>query len=308
MRLSGVRDAIAVTLPMHVHAPVRGAAEVAFGSIIMGTIGYWVHRLGGMPLPALLAWRFVLGAILVVGVLAAVPAWRPSLRVPHGARRFVVALGALMLLVDIAFFATIPHLGVGISSVLLYTAPLFVAVYATVALRERPTRFVLGGMLAGFAGVILLSRPESGTGLLNVWLLTGLTSGAAWGAWIVVSRAAGGRGVRGEAQGSLALAVAGAIVAPVAILVGPAAPAATADGAGSMTALALTGLGILFVARGLRSIGASRAAVIGYVEPATAVALGAILLNEVFGAREGLGCFLVLAGALAVTLADTRNG
>lgn len=47
---------------------------------------------------------------------------------------------------------------------------------------------------------------------------------------------------------------------------------------------------------------ASRAAALGYLEPATAVVVGALAFGERFGAFEALGSALIVAGALLVTL------
>jgi len=59
------------------------------------------------------------------------------------------------------YFYAIAHLSVPVAVTLLNTAPLFLIPLALFALKERPNRFQVFGIIVGFSGVILLLQPQT---------------------------------------------------------------------------------------------------------------------------------------------------
>jgi drug/metabolite transporter (DMT)-like permease len=152
-----------------------GSSFVA-GKILLATIP---------PIP-LVGWRFVLAAAALLPL-----AWRAGLGVPREAWPGVAAVGLLQTasLMGLLFVA-MRYVSAATASILLFTAPIWVALLARVFLGERLGAGRVAGLLLGVAGVALAVgvRDEAGS-------LTGslLALGSAWsfaGATIVAKRMA----------------------------------------------------------------------------------------------------------------------
>jgi drug/metabolite transporter (DMT)-like permease len=107
-------------------------------------------------------WTVVLVRSVVVGLVAA--AWlrlrgRPLHFSDH---RLLLVRGLFGWGAMVAYFAALPMLALGTAVTLQYTSPLFVALLAPWLLGERPRAPVWVALGVGFAGVLLVARPEGG--------------------------------------------------------------------------------------------------------------------------------------------------
>lgn len=169
---------------------------------------------------------------------------------------------------------------------------------------ERLTRVRMVGMGVGVVGIAaLLGLDLTGAQLVPVVAVALVTVGYAT-APLVVSRRL--PEVPGVAAAAVALAVTTAVYAPFAVpQLGDAADAS------GQALLSLAALGVLCTAVALalffaliREVGPQRALVITFVNPAVAVLLGVLLLDEPFTLGIAVGLPLVLAGCV---LATRRN-
>jgi len=186
-----------------------------------------------------------------------------------------------------------------LAGILVAAMPLFVALLALrVDRSERVGGARLAGLGIGMVGVVLLLGVDVGGApaeLLGGLCIVAAAACYALGA-LLIKRAASEGGVIGAMLPSLCIA---------ALLLAPAA-AVTAPGelpsGGSLVALAALGVvctagGFWLYASLIAEAGASRAAVITYVNPAVAVALGVFLLGEDVGAASVAGLLLIIAGS-----------
>ena len=169
---------------------------------------------------------------------------------------------------------------------------------------ERLTRVRMAGMGVGVVGIaVLLGLDLSGAQLLPVIAVALVVIGYAT-APLVVSRRL--PEVPGVAAAAVALAVTTVVYAPFALpQLGEAADVS------GQALLSLAALGVVCTAVALalffaliREVGPQRALVITFVNPAVAVLLGVLLLDEPFTLGIALGLPLVLAGCV---LATRRN-
>ncbi|MEU4803888.1 DMT family transporter [Actinosynnema sp. NPDC023587] len=185
----------------------------------------------------------------------------------------------------------------GVAGVLNATTPLW-SVLIGLALRaeRRLTPVRVGGLVLGFAGVVLIFAP---------WQRNGLAS---WGALALLGAAASyafafaymGRTLVGRA-GPMAisasqLAAATGLSALGLPLSGPAHPNPTALIA--VVVLGIFGTGFTFVLnyRIIEEEGATSAATVGYLLPVVSVGLGALVLGEPLTPRVVAGMAVVLVG------------
>lgn len=267
-------------------------AEAAAAAVLWGSIGV-AYRLG-VQAGADGAW-LILGrpllAALASPVAALLGAGRPG--------KWSIAVGLLGLAPLYAtYFLAVSRIGAALASILLYTAPAWVALASGPLLGEPPGGQGLASMALGLAGAVLAVGPGGGS-FDAAGVLLGLASGVSYAAYILLSRYAQlrGAGVAGVAVHSLPFAALG-----VTAVARPRGPPGLVDLAyASYLACAGTLVPYTLSSRALRRLEAHRVAVVSLVEPVTAVVLAWLLLGERLSPLQALGAAMVLASSLLAT-------
>ena len=76
--------------------------------------------------------------------------------------RWVLLRSTLIASMWIAYYAALPLMSLSLAAAALYTAPLFIAIFSSVLLREAIGRVRWFGVAVGFAGVLVMLRPDTG--------------------------------------------------------------------------------------------------------------------------------------------------
>jgi drug/metabolite transporter (DMT)-like permease len=189
------------------------------------------------------------------------------------------------------------------AGILIATVPLMVIVLSPLfGVRESLSGRRLAGLVIGFVGVVTLLGLDVLGGPLG-WIgaacVVTATLGYAAGS-LVVQRYLSDVDELGAVAASLVVAT--VVLFPAAILTAP-------DRVPSQLVLtSLVVLGVVCTAAALwlyfsliAHIGAARAAVITYVNPAVAALLGVVILHESFGVGSALGLALILVGSWLAT-------
>jgi drug/metabolite transporter (DMT)-like permease len=165
----------------------------------------------------------------------------------------------------------------------------------------------LTGLLLGFGGVAALVGLDVATDdLVAVLAVAGVVLGYAIGP-IILSRWLSQ--LPGLAVVAVSLAIAALVYLPVGVSQAPREWPSTKVLAAVLTlALVCTGLAFLVFFQLIAEVGPARATVITYVNPAVAVALGVLVLDERFTVVTAVGFVLVLAGAVLATARSAEPG
>lgn len=110
----------------------------------------------------LLVAAYAMGA-LRPGALAQADAWNQLTQPP------VMARAALDALATMAYLTSLFHLPIGNASAINMASPMFIALYAAIAWRERVSISRWLAMAGGFAGVLLIVQPAADA--FNAWSL-----------------------------------------------------------------------------------------------------------------------------------------
>jgi len=243
--------------------------------------------------------RCVVGAALLLPWTIAKGLLRPALRHWRALLLFtVLEMAGPWLLIAYAE----ESLSSSLTGLLVAGVP-FVAALAGLLLgeEERLTPIRVLGMAIGVVGIgVLLGLDLEGAQLLPILAIGLVLIGYATGP-LVVTRAL--PDVSGVAASSIALFVTAVVYAPFAV------PQLDEAASAPATAwLALAALGVVCTALALalffsliREVGPQRALVITFVNPAVAVLLGVLLLDEPFTLGIALGLPLVLLGCVLAT-------
>lgn len=294
----------------------RGAALFAAMGVIWG-IPYLLIKVadGGVTVPVLVWARVSIGALILVPLALAQGAWRPGQRAVLARHWRWLAVYAV---IEIAgpwalLSAAEQHLSSSASGLLIASVPVIGAVIAWASGRlghardesDRLTAVRAAGLAMGFAGVALLAGPGAGRGdLLSdaEVLLTAVCY--AVGPIVAIRKLTAVPSITANA---VCLTMVAVCYTPLAVLRWPHA----VPSAGVLACLAA--LGAVCTAAGLvgyflliAEVGATRATVVTYLNPAVAVALGVGLLGERLTPAIGVSFVLILSGSVLATRAPAR--
>jgi drug/metabolite transporter (DMT)-like permease len=205
------------------------------------------------------------------------------------------------------------YIDTGVAAVLVATVPIWLAVFDAVVTRQRPSGLVVGGLVAGIAGVAVLLVPVEGFGEIDP-LGIALVLGAAI-AWAIGSLYARYNPLPRSALlatgmemllGGLALMVGG-------LLLGEIGRTDVADfsmrSVGAFVYLIVFGSIVAFTAYTwlLANVPVSTVATYAYVNPVVAVALGAIFYSEEIGPRTVIAAVLIIGAVVAMVSGRPRE-
>jgi drug/metabolite transporter (DMT)-like permease len=105
---------------------------------------------------------FVIRSIIAIPILIAVIRLRSRSASLAPRRLGWVALRSLMLtLMWVAYYSALPHLALGMAATTYYTLPIFITLFAALFIGDRIGPMGWGAVLLGFAGVLLILKPEA---------------------------------------------------------------------------------------------------------------------------------------------------
>jgi DNA repair photolyase/drug/metabolite transporter (DMT)-like permease len=199
-----------------------------------------------------------------------------------------------------ALFNAERRLSSSLSGLLVATVPLVGALLALATGSDRLDRRRAAGLALGFLGVASLVGFDVGRSDLGSALSIGLVAaGYAGGPWII-SHYLADLPRLGVVAASLSLCA--LLSAPLALLELPSRPLSP-EVVASMATLTVVCTALAFVLMFLLvdEVGAMRATVVTYVNPAVAVLLGVTILGERFGVSTAAGFALIIAGSMLAT-------
>lgn len=249
-----------------------------------------------MPPTTVAFWRAILGALafaLHADITRAAP-----LRVDDRARACGLGIGGVAVMY-LAYLSAVESGGVALASILLYSAPLWVAVGGWLGWGERPGRrevFPLSLTLLGVALVALASNaPGARLRLDGRALGWGLLSGLTYALYYLMGRGLFARNSPSRVL-AWALAVGALALAPFARFDSLAAVPIRAWFAVGFLSVFCTFGAYLAYAHGLRRLTPARAATFATLEPVVALGAAYGVWGERFTPVGLLGALLVIAG------------
>ena len=268
----------------------RSAAAATLGAACISPMAILVTLGHAGPVPTAF-YRCVL-ALPVLAALAWAEQRRRGPRRP--ASRAYALLAGLLLAVDLVLFNhTIADVGAGVATVIGSIYVPFVAALAWVVLRERPDRRYLVVLPVVLLGVVLVSGLAGGGGTGEhpaAGVAYAVGANVAYAGFLLILRQSAGqtRHVAGQVFDATAGAAAGTVL--FGLLFG-----------GLHLAVSWTALGWLLITWSLPRLPAAVSSLLLLVQPAAALVLAAIILNQRPTLIQYAGAVLVLCGVLAVS-------
>lgn len=289
-------------MPTH----LRGAALVLVAALFWSTIGSWSRwAQGSIPALEVAFWRAAMGGALFAVQGGLRGRLRPGVA---GAAGRHALFGLLAVGVFYASFqGAVAAGGIILASVLLYTAPAWVAIGAWPLLGAKPGAAAWIRVVVSVAGVALVATAGGGTVQVTaLGVALGLLAGLSYASYYLYGKWAAGE--HPETLMAWASLSGAAALGVLAVATGPGLTAPGPPGWIALAGLAVFGTLIPLNAYliGLRHLDAAAAAVIATIEPVAAATLAYFLFGELLGPAGWVGAALVIAAG--VSAAVSRPG
>jgi|SRR5574344_70618 drug/metabolite transporter (DMT)-like permease len=277
-----------------------------FAAGILAAIFYGTNPLGTLPLYAdginsstVLFYRYALAVVM----FAVVMLFRgESFRIKWGhAIRFAL-LGAFFAGSSATLYVSFHYLDAGVASTILFCYPIMVAVLMTVFFHEHVTWQSFLSIILAMLGIMLLYRGDGNITLNPTGMILVILSSLLYAVYIISVN-------RWKTDMSslkftfyivlfglfTMLAYAGFSGEPLQLLHG-----VKEWGCAVQLALLPTVLSLFFMTIAIQRVGSTPSAIMGALEPVTAVVIGVCIFGESFTFRLAIGIVLILSGVILI--------
>ena len=278
-------------------------AAVCYGTNPLGALNLYAE---GMNTPSVLFYRFGLAWLIVAVVMLF---RRESLKVDRREFLTLTALGVLFIFLSLTLYLSFHLMPAGVASTILFTYPVMTAAIMAVFFRERIRVGTVLSILLSFTGVLLLYWGDSGGTLHIGGVVLVLVSALTYALYIIVVDKSP-LAMSSFKINFYVLFYCAAGMALFALLSGqplqlPPTPRAWLWV--SWLAVVPAIMALVMMVYAAKYIGSTPTAILGALEPTTAVLIGVFVFAEPFSLRLLLGILLILAAVTIVVLGKTQS-
>ncbi len=273
-------------------------AAVCYGTNPLGALNLYAE---GMNTPSVLFYRFGLAWLIVAVVMLF---RRESLKVDRREFLTLTALGVLFIFSSLTLYLSFHLMPAGVASTILFTYPVMTAAIMAVFFRERIRTGTIMSILLSFVGVLLLYWSD-GSGTLHIGgVALVLVSALTYALYIIVVDKSP-LAMSSFKINFYVLFYCAAGMALFALLSGqplqlPPTPRAWLWV--SWLAVVPAIMALVMMVYAAKYIGSTPTAILGALEPTTAVLIGVLVFAEPFTLRLLCGIALILAAVTIVVL------
>jgi len=218
----------------------------------------------------------------------------------------VMVMGILMALSSLTLYVSYAYIGAAIASTLLFIYPILVTLIMAVCFGERPSLLTIASIVLALTGIALLYRGEGGVTLAWQGLLLVALSALSYAIYLVgVNRP----GLKEIPTLKLTLYVISSGLLLFAFSFDTSCFAVLGQRpvlwlCAFGMALFPTALSLISTSAAIQRIGSTPVAIMGALEPVTAVAIAVMLFSEVLTLRLAIGMVLVIVAVTMIIAHD----
>ena len=290
-----------------------GLLYLVMSGVLWGTgglTGSLLSRTAGLSSIAVATYRLAVGGALIIVFLVLA-----ARRLPRGRAAWarIVVVGVLAAVYQGCYFAAVSLTSVTLATlVTIGISPVLVLVAERATGRRRLDRAMISTVSLALAGLsLLVGLPSGGFGAATMVASAGLAVLAAGGfAAVTLLGARPVPGLDELTTTGLGFTVGGLLLAPVAETTASLGfnPDAVSIGLLIVLGTAPTAVAYTLYFRGLRTVGASTAAVMALLEPLTGALLAALVLGDRLGAAGTAGAVLLVVAVVLAARAPKGHG
>jgi len=276
---------------------------------VLAAVCYGTNPLGALPLyeegvntSSVLFYRFSL-AVVMLGAMLLVE--HKSLALNRHEFKVLSLLGILFALSSITYYQSFHFMDAGIASTVLFVYPVMVAVIMASCFHEKVTLSTVLAIVFSLGGIGLLYQGDMGSSLSLTGFLLVMLSALTYAVYIVVVNQSHIR------MSSMKLTfyvllfcmltlLAYSFTSPELTLQLP--PSQRAWGYACWLGLVPTVLSLVLMTIAVHEVGATSTAIMGALEPMTAVAIGIMIFSESLTLRLAVGIIAILVAVFTIVL------
>ena len=276
---------------------------------ILAAVCYGTNPFGALPLyeegvntASVLFYRFSM-AVLMLAVMLIVE--RKSFSVTKGELKTLASLGALFAVSSITYYQSFHFMDAGIASTILFVYPVMVAVIMATFFKESVTLSTVSAIILALLGIGLLYRGGEGATLSTMGIILVMLSSLSYAVYIVIVNQSSIR------MSSLKLTFYVLLICMMCLLAYSFTspdlhfqlpPSPRAWFYACWLGLVPTILSLVLMTIAVHEVGATPTAIMGALEPLTAVTIGVLLFGESLTLRLMIGIVLILLAVMVIVL------
>ena len=291
------------------NSKVKGTIAGVVAAVCYGTnpLGAKFLYADGINTNTCLTHRFGI-AMVILGIIMLIK--KMSFKITKREFGILASLGALFAVSSMTLYSSFLHMDAGIASTLLFVYPMMVALIMTICFKEKLTWVTVASILLAFAGIFMLNG-ANGEGTLNaIGVILVMVSSLTYAIYIVIINRTQIKMPSIKLTFYVLLFCVSCIIIlsffkPETHLMLLTTP--RQYGFALMLAIVPSIMALMLLTVSIRDIGSTPSAILGALEPLTAVMIGIFVFKEAFTLRLAGGIVLILSGVLLIILGKKSN-
>lgn len=281
------------------------------GSIygIVAAISYGTNPLGalslyeaGVNVNSVLFYRFFIASILLSGLMFV---QNKPFRVTRIELGILVGLGVLFGVSSLTLFLSFYYMDAGIASTILFIYPVIVTVIMAFFFKEKISLVTILSILLSLGGIGLLYKRNDGSMLNAMGVLLVMLSSLSYALYIIIVNKSSLK------MPTIKLTLYVLLFCTLTIIIQSffdsdnhiqLLTTSSMWMFAIMLALVPTVISLVFMVMAVRLIGSTPTAIMGALEPLTAVFIGIMVFNEMFTLRLGAGIMMILIAVILIII------
>ena len=281
---------------------------------LIAAISYGLNPLGalylyqdGFSVSSVLFYRY---SIAVVGLIIMMFLKHEPFSISRREFGIVALLGVLFAISSITLYSSFLHMEAGIACTILFVYPIMVAMIMSIFFKEQIRLATIISIALALSGIVLLYQGD-GTTLSTLGVILVLLSSLSYAIYIVIVNQAQLK--MSAIKLTLYVMIIGAATVALNSLFNPGCgslqPLTTTTqlGFSLMLGIVPTLISLVTMAIAVRLIGSTPTAIMGSLEPVTAVAIGTIVFNEPLTSRLLIGITMILCAVVIIIISNARK-
>ena len=276
---------------------------------ILSAVCYGTNPFGALPLyeggvntATVLAHRFGLAVILLAVIMLIK---RIDFKVTRREFKVLFSLGVLFAASSITYYQSFHFMDAGIASTILFVYPVMVAVIMALFFKEKVTSMTVMAIVLSLVGIGLLYKGGAGVSLSVIGIVLCILSSLAYAIYIIVVNQSSIQ------MSSFKVTFYAMLVCEITLILysftSPelylhVLPSPRAWSFAVWLSIVPTILSLVFMTVAVHHVGATPTAILGALEPLTAVTIGVIIFGETLTPRLVVGIIFILFAVMLVVL------
>ena len=288
---------------------IKQSKSIGILCAILSAVCYGTNPFGALPLyeegvntATVLAHRFGLAVILLAVIMIIK---RIDFKVTRREFKVLFSLGVLFAASSITYYQSFHFMDAGIASTILFVYPVMVAVIMALFFKEKVTSMTVMAIVLSLVGIGLLYKGGEGVSLSVIGIVLCILSSLAYAIYIIVVNQSDIK------MSSFKVTFYAMLVCEISLILysftSPELylhmlPSPRAWSFAVWLSIVPTILSLVFMTVAVNHVGATPTAILGALEPLTAVTIGVIIFGETLTPRLIVGILFILFAVMLVVV------